>query len=109
VFGEKMKIIEFKFDPMPDSAQFCTDTVIYAFHEVGFIEFRAYCMINSLAQPVNIEIVEIGENRYMCHVLTVCELTAMSEKCILLKGKLECKEVNEQMQMTVRQRIVEDQ
>lgn len=104
-----MKIIEFKFEPMPDSAQFCTENVIYAFHEEGFIEFKAYCMINSQAQPVNIEIEEIRENRYMCHVLTECELTAMSEKCILLKGKLECKEVNKQIQMTVRQRMVEGQ
>ncbi len=75
-----MNIIEFEFDPLPDSVQFCTDTVIFAFHEVGFIEFRAYCMINSLAQPIDIEIEEIGENRYLCHVLTACELTAMSEK-----------------------------
>lgn len=102
-----MNIIEFRFEPKPDSAQFCTDTVIFAFHEEGFIEFRAYCMINSQARPVDIEIEEIGENRYMCHVLTICELTAMSEKCILLKGKLECKAVNQQMQMTVSERIVE--
>jgi len=102
-----MKIIEFKFDLMPDSAQFCTDTVIYSFHEEGFIEFKTYCMINSMARPVNIEIEEVGQNRYICHVLTVCELTAMSEKCILLSGKMECKEVNQQLQMTVRQRIID--
>ena len=92
---------------MPDSAQFCTDTVIYAFHEVGFIEFKAYCMINSMARQVNIEIEEVGQNKYICNVLTVCELTAMSEKCILLSGKMECKEVNQQLQMIVRQRIID--
>ena len=90
--------------------QRCGLPVIQPFGEkMNIIEFRAYCMINSLAQPIDIEIEEIGENRYLCHVLTACELTAMSEKCVLLKGKLECKEVNQQMLMTVRQRIVHGQ
>ncbi len=102
-----MKIIEYKFDLMPDSAQFCTDTVIYAFHEEGFMEFKGYCMINSMASPVNIEMEGVGKNRYICHVLTVCELTAMSEKCIMLSGKMECKEVNQQLQITAKERIIE--
>lgn len=102
-----MKIIEFEFIPMPDSAQFCTEEVIYAFHEEGFIEFMAYCMINSFAQPLDIEIEEVGENSYICHVLTVTEMIVMSERCIMVKGRLECKEVNQQLEMTVRQRILE--
>jgi len=104
-----MKLIEFKFDPLPDSAQFCTDNVIYAFDEEGFIEFKAYCMINSMATPVNLEIEELGKDRYICHVLTVCELPVLSEKCILISGKMECKEVNQQLQMTARQQIIESQ
>ena len=102
-----MKIIDFTFGLMPDSSQFCTDTVIYAFHETGIIEFRAYCMINSQAQPVDIEIEQTGDNSFICHVLTECELTAMSEKCIMLEGKLECREINQQLQMTVGERIIE--
>ncbi len=94
---------------MPDSAQFCTDNVIYAFHEEGFMEFKGYCMINSMASPVNIEIEAVENDRYICHVLTVCELTAMSEKCILLSGKIECKKVNQQLQITAAERIIEKQ
>jgi len=104
-----MKIIDFEFEHLPDSAQFCSNTVIYAFHDVGFIEFKAYCMINSMAQPIAIEIEETGENSYICHIVTSCELTAMSEKCILLKGKLECKQVNQQLQLSVRERLVSDE
>ncbi len=102
-----MDIIEFEFSSMPESFQFCTDTVIFAYHDAGFMEFQAYCMINSQARPMGIEIEETGENRFLCHVLTSCGMIAMSEKCILLKGKLKCKEVNQQMHMTVRQRIIE--
>ncbi len=101
-----MKIIEFNFEYMPDSAKFCTDTIIYTFHEVGFIEFKGYCMINSMASPVNVEIEEDGKNRYIVHVLTACELIAMSEKCILVSGKMECKEVNQQLQMAAQERII---
>ncbi len=104
-----MKILEFKFDIMPDTAQFCTDAVIFAFHEVGFIEFKAYCMINSMARPFDIKIEKIGKNIYICHVLTECEISAMSEKCILLSGKFECREVNQQLRMTVRQEIIENE
>jgi len=104
-----MKIIDYSFEHLPDSAQFCSDTVIFAFHDVGFIEFRAYCMINSMAQPVSIELEAIGDNSFVCHVVTTCELTAMSEKCILLQGKLECKEVNQQLQLTVRQRLMSEE
>ncbi len=104
-----MKIIEFKFEYIPDSAKFCTDTIIYTFHEVGFIEFKGYCMINSMASPVDIEIEKKGKDKYIFHVLTVCELIAMSEKCILLSGKMECKEVNQKLQMASRERIIREQ
>ena len=101
-----MKIIKYEFKPMADSAQFCTNSAIYAFHELGFIEFMAYCMINSQATPVDIEIEQVGTGEYMCHVRTVCDLIALSEKCIQVKGRLERKEVNRQMQINVRERIV---
>ena len=102
-----MEIIEFNFEKMSDSAQFCTDVAIHSFHEEGFIEFRAYCIINSMAKPVNIELVRIEENEYKCHVLTVCELLAMSERCILVSGKLTCGEVNHQLRITAKQKIIE--
>lgn len=104
-----MKIIDYSFEHLPDSAQFCSDTVIFAFHDFGFIEFRAYCMINSMAQPVAIELEAIGDNSFVCHVVTTCELTAMSEKCILLLGKLEWKEVNQQLQLSVCQRLISEE
>ncbi len=100
-----MKIIEFTFDHMPPSAQFCTHTVIYLFNDAGFIEFKAYCMINSMAEPIGLELERIGENRYLCHVLTVCEMTALSEKCILISGKMTCRVVNPELEMTVREHL----
>ena len=100
-----MKIIAFTFETMPGSAQFCTDTVIYSFHEEGFIQFKAYCMINSMASPVDIELEAVGKNQYICHILTVCEMTALSEKCIFISGKMACKEVNQHLQMIVRQKL----
>jgi len=104
-----MKIIDYSFEHLPDSAQFCSDTVIFVFHDVGFIGFRAYCMINSMAQPVAIELEAVADDSFVCHVVTTCELTAMSEKCILLQGKLKCKEVNQQLQLSVRQRLISEE
>ncbi|THB79898.1 MAG: hypothetical protein D3926_09815 [Desulfobacteraceae bacterium] len=103
-----MKIIEFKFEYLPESAQFCTDTVIHTFHETGFIEFKGYCMINSMASPVDIEIEAQEKDRYILHIHTVCELIAMSEKCIFLSGKMECNAVNQSLQMTARERIIRE-
>lgn len=102
----RLRIIDFKFERMSDSAQFCTDVAIHSFHEEGFIEFKAYCMINSMAEPMDLEIEKVGENEYKCHVLILYEMTAMSEICILVSGRMECREVKQQLKITVKEKMV---
>ncbi len=102
-----MKIIDFKFERLPDSAQFCSNVAIYSFFEEESIEFKAYCMINSMAEPVDIAMEQIDDNHYKFHILTDCEMPAMSERCILVSGKLNCRQVNHQLHITCEQRIIE--
>ena len=102
---DPMKITEFQFESLPEEAQFCTNTLIYAFHETGFIEFKAFCMINAQAQPYDVELEKKSEDSYVVHILTNCDMPVMSEKCILVTGRLTCPEVNQQLFMTVQQEI----
>ena len=103
-----MKVIGVTFDALSESAQFSSDTAIHAFHEEGVVEFKGYCMINSLAEPFGIELEQVKENEYTLHVLTRCEMEAMSERCILVSGTLSCGEVNHSLRIAVSQKMVDD-
>lgn len=100
-----MKLQQYQFEMMPESFQFCSNQASYAFHSDGFLEFCGYCMINSQATPVSLELEQQGEQRWHCQVRTEAEMTAMSERCVKINGQIDLAAVEPELQIYFEERL----